>query len=114
VLGIDVGADAAVALRLGHHVHGQGRLTRGLRSEDLHDAAAGQAADAKSEVESEGSRRDRLDVHVEVLTHPHDRPLAELLLNLAEGHVECLVTFHVVVLLGGCYSLDRADPTGGV
>ena len=32
VLGVDVGADAAVALRLGHHVHGQGGLPRGLRA----------------------------------------------------------------------------------
>ncbi len=40
VLGVDVGADAAVALCLGHHVHGQGRLARRLGAVDLHDAAA--------------------------------------------------------------------------
>ncbi len=28
VLGVDVGADAAVALRLGHDVHGEGGLAR--------------------------------------------------------------------------------------
>jgi hypothetical protein len=29
-----------------------------------------------------------------VLTETHDRALAELLLDLAERHVECLLTFH--------------------
>jgi hypothetical protein len=42
VLGVDVGTDATVALRLGDHVHGQGRLTRGLGTVELDDATAGQ------------------------------------------------------------------------
>ena len=55
VLGVDVGADAAVALGLGHHVHGQGRLARGLRTEDLDDPAPGEAADAEGEVEGQSA-----------------------------------------------------------
>ena len=63
VLGIDVGAHAAVALRLGDHVHGEGGLTRRLRAEDLGDAATGQAADAEGEVERQRAGGDRLDRH---------------------------------------------------
>src|ERR1700727_2845674 len=63
-----------------------------------HDPAPGEAADAEGQVEGQRPGGNGLDVHVEVLTHPHDRPLAELLLDLPQGHVECLVTFHVVLL----------------
>jgi hypothetical protein len=63
VLGVDVGADAAVALGLGHDVHGEGGLARGLRAEDLDDAAAGQAADAEGEVEGQRTGGMVLDGH---------------------------------------------------
>ena len=59
VLGVDVGADAAVALGLGHDVHGEGGLARRLRAVDLDDPAPGQAADAEGEVEGEGAGGDR-------------------------------------------------------
>ena len=36
-----------------------------------------------------------LDGHRALLAHLHDRALAELLLDLAEGHLECLVSLHV-------------------
>ena len=94
VLGVDVGADAAVALRLGHDVHGEGGLARGLRAEDLDDPAAGQAADAEGEVERERAGGDRLDRHRALLAHLHDRALAVLLLDLAERHLECLLSLH--------------------
>ena len=58
VLGVDEGADAAAPLRLGDDVVDERRLARGLRAEDLDDAAARQAADAEREVERERSRRD--------------------------------------------------------
>ena len=51
MLGVDEGADAAVALRFGHDVHGEGRLARRLGPEDLDDAAPRDAADAEREVE---------------------------------------------------------------
>ena len=63
VLGVDVGADAAVALGLGHDVHGEGGLARRLRAEDLDDPAPGQAADAEGEVERERAGGDGLDRH---------------------------------------------------
>ena len=91
VLGVDVGAHAAVALGLGDDVHGERRLARRLRAEDLDDPAPGQAADAEREVEREGTGRDGLDPDVAALAEAHDRALAELLLDLAERHVERLV-----------------------
>ena len=94
VLGVDVGADASVALGLRHHVHGQRRLSRGLGAEDLHDAAPRQSADSQGQVERHGPRGDGLHLHVRAVAHPHDRALAELLLDLAQSHVEGLVSFH--------------------
>ena len=47
VLGVDVGADAAVALGLGHDVHREGGLARGLGTVELGDTAPGQAPDAE-------------------------------------------------------------------
>ena len=94
VLGVDVRADAAVALGLGDHVHGERRLARRLRAEDLDHPAAGQAADAEGEVERERAGGDGGDADVALLAEPHDRALAELLLDLTERHLECLVTFH--------------------
>ena len=94
VLGVDVRADAAVALRLGDDVHREGRLAGRLRPVDLDDAAAREAADAEREVEGQGTGGDEPDPHVEPFAHPHDRALPELPLDLAEGHVKCLVTLH--------------------
>ena len=62
----------------------------------------GQAADAEREVERQRAGGDRLDPDVAPLAEPHDRALAELLLDLAEGHVECLVTFHLEPLSLPC------------
>ena len=39
----------------------------------------------------ERARGDGLDGHRALLAHLHDGALAELLLDLAEGHLECLV-----------------------
>ena len=94
VLGVDVGAGAAVALGLGHHVHGQGGLPRRLGPEDLHDPPPGEPADPERHVEGERPCGDHLDLHVGVLAQPHDRALAELLLDLAQCHLEGLVTLH--------------------
>ena len=92
-----------------------------LRAEDLDDPAPRQPADAEGEVEGEGARRDGLDADVAPLAEPHDRALAELLLDLAEGHVERLVTIHrgsswdgrrCCVRVGGSCRCD--DPTARV
>ena len=63
-------------------VHREGRLAGGLRAEDLHHAAARQAADAEGEVDRQGPGRHRLDLHGALLAHLHDRALAVALLHL--------------------------------
>ena len=73
-------------------------------------------ADTEREVEGEGAGRDRLDGHRALLAHPHDGALAELFVDLGEGHVECLVAVvaHIGCLL--CCSAGLGPclvPTGG-
>ena len=105
VLGVDVGAHATVALRLGDDVRRERRLARRLRPEDLDDPAPRQAADPEREVERERTRGDRFDPDVAPLAQLHDRALAELLLDLAERHVEGLFAVHLEPLslpCGGC------------
>ena len=99
VLGVDVGAHAAVALGLGDHVHGERGLARRLGAEDLDDPATGQTADAEREVERQRAGGDGCDADVAVLAETHDGALAVLLLDLAERHLEGLVTFHDGTLL---------------
>ena len=55
VLGVDERHDAAGALGVGHRVQGDRGLAGGLRTVDLHDPAARQAAEAERDVE--GDRR---------------------------------------------------------
>ncbi len=90
VFGVDVGADTAVALGFGHHVHCEGGLTRGLGTVHLNDASPRQTADSEGHVEGQGSRGDGLNGEVRSLAHAHDRAFAELLFDLAERGVKCL------------------------
>ena len=112
VLGVDVGADAAVALGLGDDVHRQRRLARRLRAVDLDDAATGQAADAEGQVEGQRAGGDGLDGHRALLAHPHDGPLAELLVDGRQGHVECLVAICAHCALRSCLSGECREPRG--
>ena len=116
VLGVDVGARAAVALRLGDDVHRQGGLARRLGPVDLGDPAPRQAADAECQVERQGARGDRLDVHRRALAHAHDGALAELLVDLRQSEVEGLLA---IGAHGVCLSVARdvddvGDGTEGV
>jgi len=99
VLGVDERADPAAALRLGDDVVDEGGLARGLRAEDLDDAAARQPADAEGEVERELTRGDGADRDLRPVAHPHHRPLAEGTLDLSERRVECLLPIHLSLLL---------------
>ncbi|CAB4941530.1 unannotated protein [freshwater metagenome] len=93
MFGIDIGADATVALSFGNNVHGEGGLTRRLWAVDLDNATTRQTANAEREVEGQSAGGDRLDPHGALLAHLHDRALTKLLLDLAKRHVECLVAF---------------------
>src|SRR5437660_627796 len=60
------------------------------------DAAARHAADAEREVDADGACRDCLNrLNRAFLTEAHDRPFAELLLDLADGEVHRLQAFTV-------------------
>src|SRR5918999_3732310 len=119
VLGVDEGRDAALALCVGDRVQRDTRLSGTLGSEYLHDAAAGQAADAESDVEGDGAGRDHLDRHSGLVAHAHDGALAELALDLGECGLESLlavVRCHEMFLplsrSGWSLSLSEADATG--
>ena len=96
MLGIDEGGDTAVALGLGHDMERQGRLAGALRAEDLDDTTTRQAADAKSQIESQCPGRDGLDVADAAVAQLHDGALAELPLDLGHRHLEGLVPIDVV------------------
>ena len=114
VLGVDVGADAAVALRLGDHVHRERGLPRRLGAEHLDDTTAGKAADAECDVERERAGGDGGHADVALLPQPHDGALAVVLLDLAERHLECLVSFHGGTLLNGMDAIwDSMRRVGG-
>ena len=91
VLGVDEGADASARLGLGDDVVDERRLTRGLRAEDLHDAAPRHTADAERDVERQRARGNRLHVERAHVAELHQRTLPELLLDLRDGRVQRLV-----------------------
>ena len=89
VLRVDEGRDAAVALRAGGDVVAERRLAARLRPEDLGDAATRNAADPQGQVERDRSGGDDVDVLVRALVaEAHDRPSAELLLDLQDGGID--------------------------
>ena len=90
VLGVDERGDAAASLRFRDHVVDEGRLSGRLRSEDLDDSLARQAADSEREIEGERARGDRADRHSRVVVHLHDGALPELPLDLGDREVESL------------------------
>ena len=100
MLGIDEGRRAAGALHLGDDLQRERGLAGGLRPEDLHDAAARQAADAERDVEAERAGGNGFDIEDRRgIAEAHHRALAELLLDLAQCGGERLlaVLFHLHV-----------------
>src|SRR5690606_12759722 len=84
VLGVDERGDATVLLRVRDRVQRDRRLARGLGAVHLDDASARQAADAERDVERDRARGDDLDGSTPVVAEAHDRPLAELAVDLSE------------------------------
>ncbi len=92
------GRHPAEFLGLRDHLQGQRRLARCLRPVDLDHAPARHAADAEGVVEADGAGGDEIDRgDGALLTEAHDRPLAELLLDLADGHVQGFRAFVPIV-----------------
>src|SRR5256885_2346547 len=63
-----------------------------------------EAGDTESQVECQCPRRDGLDLQRGLLAHLHDGALAVLLLDLPEGHLECLISLHCG---SPCYEAGR-------
>ena len=94
MLGVDIGRHAARGLCLGNQVLAESRLPRRLRSEDLADPPLGHPTNPESNVETQGPRRYRLDLHAAAgVPQPHDRPLSKLLFNLPKGQIQGLCFF---------------------
>src|SRR5690606_9156508 len=72
-----------------------------LRPVDLHHPALGQTADPQRQVELQGTGGDGLHGQGGTVAHAHDRALAELLLDLAQGGGQrtLLVLIHLGVPL---------------
>ena len=99
VLGVDEGGVAPGPLGAGDGVQGHGGLARGLRSEDLHNAPARQAANAQGDVQGDRPGGDDGHGRADVIAQAHDRPLAEGLVDLGQGGGQGL---GAILSLGGC------------
>ena len=104
VFGVDEGRDAARLLRLGDGVDRQCGLARRFGAVDFDDAAFGVAADAEGHVEGDRPRGDHRNVIDFRAVHAHDRPLAEVLLDLLHHRVQDfeLVRVHLYFFCHGC------------
>jgi hypothetical protein len=97
VLGVHERRHAAPALGFRDHVQRQGRLARRLRPEDLDYAAPRESAHAERDIQGEGAGGDGRDVDLLAATQPHDRALAELLVDLCERGLDRLGPLVLVV-----------------
>ena len=103
VFGIDERRHAAGLLRLRDDLERQRRLARRFRAEHFDDAAAGNAADAERVVEADRAGRDRGHLRDDlVAAEAHDRALAELLFDLADGQFDGLRALAVVTVVVRC------------
>src|SRR5690606_13374273 len=90
VLGVDERGDAPGPLGVGDGVQRDRRLAARLRAVDLDDTPAPEAADAQGDVEGDRTGGDHLDRGAPLVAETHDRPLAELAVDLAERRLEGL------------------------
>src|SRR5512140_265958 len=96
MLGVDVSAHAAALLRFGNDLQCEGGFARGFGAVDLDHPAAGHAADAERDVESERASRNGLHVFDNsALAELHDRAFTELFLDLTYREVDCLFSIHI-------------------
>ena len=88
----------------------EGGLAARLRSVDLDDPAPGQAPDAEGDVEPERPGGDGVDTDGGIVAQPHDRSLAEVLLDLGEGHLEGLLPLVAPALPVGWFASIYCHP----
>ena len=92
MLGIDKCHNATHCLGLCQNLERKRRLTGGLRTVNLDDTAARHATDTQGGIERQRARRNSLDLELgTAVAIPHDRALAELLLDLGLGGGDHLI-----------------------
>ena len=96
VFSIDERGGTAGALAGRDDLQRHGGLAGRLRAVDLDHPATWQATDAECDVEPQRTGGNHVDRLVDAIAHAHDRALAELLFDLAEGGSErlALVVIH--------------------
>src|SRR4051812_13057527 len=110
MFGVDERRHPTQFLRLRNHLQRQRRLTRRLGPEDLDHPAAWHAADAEGIVEADGAGRYGGNRVARVLlAEAHDRPLAKLLLDLADGHLDGLAALTVVPVFNWRHNAPRQN-----
>src|SRR5204863_603830 len=108
MLGIDVSTEAVEFLRFGNDLERQRRLAGGFGAVDFHDSATRYAANAESDIESEGSGRDHRGVFDHApLAELHDRTFAKLPFNLAYSQVNRLLPIPIHLLPPSHAALQR-------
>jgi hypothetical protein len=99
VLGVDERAHATQRLSLCQHVIDERRLTRGLRTVDLHDPPPRHPADPERQIQRQRTRGDRFTLHLRAgFAHAHQRALAELPLDVLERATQGNLPGHSGVL----------------
>ena len=92
MLCVDKACNTASLLNLRDHVKGHRGLTAGFRSINLNDSALRNAAQSQGDIQTQRPCRRSLNVHcIGGIPQLHDGPFAELLLNLAECSLQCLL-----------------------
>src|SRR6266545_883003 len=110
VLGVDEGRHPAGLLRLRDDLERERGLARRLGPEDLDHAAAGDATNAEGIVEADCAGGNRGHLRDDLLAaEAHDRALAELLFNLADGQLDglCALAVVTVVICRCCHEAPR-------
>ncbi len=90
MLCIDKAGDATPLLHLRYHMKRHRRLSAGLRTVNLHNTSPGNAAQAKSQVQTQAPGGNGLHIHMDIgVTKLHDRAFTKLLLNLGNRRIQC-------------------------
>src|SRR5690606_2101182 len=101
VFGVNKGTCAFELLHLCNHLQGQRGFTRRFRAVNFNNATTWQTTDAQSNVQTQGTRGDHLDVMLDVVVAiTHDRALAELLFDLRQSGGQRFGTFR-----GHCFAV---------
>ena len=89
MLRIHEGDLTAPLLCLSQNVQGKGGFTGGFRAVDFNDSALGHTTDSQGRIQGQGAGRDCLHVHFRPVTQAHHGSLAEILIDLGQGGLQC-------------------------